>query len=71
MLFRSVGTTFEWSNLDADQKMALRVIGATTATEATAQLRLQFLRGDRSKEGASGGLRERSSVQGDIVNSTL
>lgn len=51
--------------------MALRVIGATTATEATAQLRLQFLRGDRSKEGASGGLRERSSVQGDIVNSTL
>lgn len=64
------GVSFEWetgtNKLSAGQKAAL-------GTGTLAQDRLNYIRGDRSKEGSSNEkpLRERRSRQGDIVNSSV
>ena len=64
----TVGKTFTWGNLNATQKDALQ--GTDTAT--IAQERLDYLRGDRTKEQSAGGThRNRNSRLGDIVNSNL
>ncbi len=65
------GTTFEWSSLSTDQRAALAT-GSTTATATTVgQQRLNYLRGDTSREIRNGGLlRNRANgVLGDIINS--
>jgi type IV pilus assembly protein PilY1 len=66
----SVGTLFEWasdeSRLSTAQKTLLK---AGNVTDTVAHQRLNFIRGDRSQEGA--GMRTRGSRQGDIVNSQL
>lgn len=60
------GVPFQWGNLTKAQQTAL-TSGDTSATSA----RLQYLRGDRSKEvGAGGTFRTRDSVLGDIINSS-
>lgn len=56
---------FTWANLSDTQRNHL--IDGDTA--AVGQARLDWLQGDRSNEGA-GGLRERSKLLGDIVNSS-
>jgi type IV pilus assembly protein PilY1 len=61
----SRGVPFQWSRLSAAQRTALSA-GDATATD----LRLRYLRGDRSREIANGGsLRTRQGVLGDIVHS--
>lgn len=62
---------FLWDALKPQQKLDLQALGGTTASAAIGKDRLDYLRGDRSKEGGTSGLRARTSRQGDIVNSTL
>ncbi len=64
------GTAFQWSDITKDQKADLYVNsvgGNDTAIEAEA--RLNFIRGDRTNEGAGFFFRERSAILGDVVNS--
>ncbi len=62
------GTSLEWANLSSGQQNVLR--GGDSV--AVGQSRLNYVRGDRSQERASGGaLRDRNSRLGDIVNSNL
>lgn len=63
--------TFLWNALKPQQKLDLQALGSTTASAAIGKDRLDYLRGDRSKEGGTNGFRTRTSRQGDIVNSTL
>jgi type IV pilus assembly protein PilY1 len=53
---------FKWSALNAGQRTALQTIGIT-------EDRLNWIRGDQSKEKPSGALRQRTRLLGDIVNS--
>ncbi|GHC70010.1 hypothetical protein GCM10007320_04010 [Pseudorhodoferax aquiterrae] len=67
-------TSFEWAAdetyLSTAQKDLLKESTATTtAANLLGQQRLNFIRGDRSLEGTT--LRTRTSIQGDIVNSSL
>ena len=62
----TAGIPFEWSSLTAAQQTALTV-GDATATD----LRLRYVRGDRSNEVANAGtLRTRTGVLGDIIDSS-
>ncbi len=71
------GVPFRWANdennLSTAQKTALQTNAAgSVETVAKGQDRLNYIRGDRSKElGNGGSLRNRRSVQGDIVNSEI
>lgn len=70
------GAPFVWGSLDNDQKTFLKTTYAAARTtvgdDALGEARLGFLRGDRSNEGTRGRrFRERTSRQGDIVNSAL
>ena len=60
----SAGWSFEWDNLSTEQQAHL----AGSDGDATAQDRLNWIRGDQSNEG-SGQLRVRDKLLGDIVNS--
>jgi len=64
-------TEFKWSTLDDDHKLTLKTPPALTPldTDATAQLRVDYIRGDRSQESTGALLRRRGSRLGDIVNS--
>lgn len=66
----SQGVEFLWTNLTTAQKNALK---GTGGTDAQGQDRLNYLRGDRSKEATQSGgtLRTRGSRLGTIVNSNL
>ncbi|MDA3913243.1 PilC/PilY family type IV pilus protein, partial [Oleiagrimonas sp.] len=62
-----LGTPFEWSSISSTQKAALN------STDNLGQQRLNWLRGDRSNEqliNASGKLRNRVAVLGDIIDSS-
>jgi type IV pilus assembly protein PilY1 len=68
------GTAFEWDDLDDSQQLALRQnLDGTVASEDLAELRVEYLRGDRSNEltltNTDGFFRERDSRLGDIINS--
>lgn len=67
----TVGASFTWSGLHADQQQLLKK--ETEATDALAKKRLEYLRGDRSDEASAENLarpfRQRDSRLGDIVNS--
>ena len=67
----SVGKGFKWGNLSSDQKSLLR--NGTTDDEELGKARLNFIRGDRTKEARETGgyLRNRASRMGDIVNSNI
>ncbi|GAB1387193.1 hypothetical protein MASR1M59_23410 [Melaminivora sp.] len=77
------GVAFRWatneSNLSTGQKLFLRKNAAgTDQGDSAGQDRLNYIRGERSKEGSdatgyptSNPYRKRQSAQGDIVNSTV
>ncbi|WPH11940.1 pilus assembly protein [Variovorax paradoxus] len=66
------GVPFRWANLSEAQKAALKgSTGTDAASTALGQGVLDFLRGDRSNEGAGLGLRKRGHVLGDIVGSSV
>ena len=71
------GVPFKWastdSNLSNPQKLWLQKSIADVDGGATkGQQRLNFIRGDRTQEGAgTDDLRERKSIQGDIINSVV
>ncbi|WP_230537789.1 pilus assembly protein [Variovorax paradoxus] len=66
------GVPFRWGNLSEAQKAALKGSTATdAASTALGQGVLDFLRGDRSNEGAGLNLRKRGHVLGDIVGSSV
>lgn len=69
-------TVFKWANdqsrLSTAQKLLLYTASGTTAEAATeGEARLNYLRGDRTREKTSPLFRERASRQGDIVNSRV
>lgn len=62
------GAPFLWASLNAGQVTTLK----QGASDTIAQERIDYLRGDRTKEAESGGTyRNRSSRLGDIVNSNI
>lgn len=64
----SSGISFAWANLSADQKAAIK----GSDSDTIAQERIDYLRGDRTKEESAGGsYRNRDSRLGDIVNSNI
>lgn len=65
------GIPFQWHQLLATQQDDLRIEpNGSVGTDAIAESRLNYLRGDRSEENANGGnLRDRSKLLGDIINS--
>jgi type IV pilus assembly protein PilY1 len=72
------GIPWTWDRLSNTQKSALMTLDGIADTrsdaEATARLRMAYLRGDRSLEQSrmpAGPFRNRSSRHGDIVNSKL
>ena len=66
------GVPFRWADLSDAQRAALKA-GTDTDAESTALGRavLDFLRGDRSNEGAGRQFRKRGHVLGDIVGSSV
>jgi type IV pilus assembly protein PilY1 len=66
-------TDFSWSNLSAAQQAMLNKDNdlTNTPTDSKGEARLNYIRGDHSSEGStSGSFRIRSSVLGDIINSS-
>ena len=63
------GIEWTWANLSADQQTLMNTVGLTVDT--LGEDRVNFLRGDRSKEGSGQPFRVRGSRHGDIVNSKL
>lgn len=72
MLTAGGGATFQWASLNADTtaKTYLNTTPDVTpaATDSLGEARLNYLRGDRTNE-ATGVMRVRDSVLGDIINS--
>lgn len=68
----SAGTSFQWTNLTAEQKASLKK--TTDDSDANAMLRLDWLRGGNDGVAlgapfAGSNLRSRNAVLGDIINS--
>ena len=63
----AAGINFNWASLNSDQQTALR--GSDTAT--VGGQRVDYLRGDRSREAPVGSFRQRASRMGTVVNSNL
>ena len=67
------GVDFKWSSVSSDNGILKTALDKSTPVAATgdglAQDRLNYLRGDKSKEGTP--FRSRSSLLGDIVNSPV
>jgi hypothetical protein len=59
---------FRWQNLDLYQKEALDNLTAVDATGNASPV-LNYVRGDRTNEGAAGSMRTRFTVLGDIIHS--
>lgn len=73
----NAGVSFEWATdttkLSAAQKTLMKTLRTTVSADSVGEDRVNFIRGDRTKEGTSvaAPYRERGSRQGDIVNSSL
>lgn len=65
----TTATLFTWAGISEDMKMNLSKLTPTSAPDALAQDRLNYLRGDQSKQGKP--FRERTQLLGDIVNSGI
>ena len=65
------GISFAWSNLHSTQQTLLNTVDGAADTKGAE--RLNFLRGNRTKETSQTGgyFRSRQSLQGDIVNSNI
>jgi len=64
-----VASNFAWASLDAGMQDNLNKITSTSTADSLGQDRVNYLRGDKSKEGAP--FRTRAKVLGDIVNSGI
>lgn len=62
-------TPFRWADIDTATQTALDRATATAVSDGRGELRLNFLRGDRSNETTL--FRNRSSRLGDIINSAI
>lgn len=62
-------TAFTWSTIESALQTALNKATPTATADSNGQLRLSFLRGDRSLEATT--FRKRASRLGDIVNSGI
>ncbi|WP_158527190.1 pilus assembly protein [Pelagibaculum spongiae] len=60
---------FKWGSLNSTER-ALFNTNAFSLTDVLGQQRLNWVRGDQSGEGSGGGFRTRSSLLGDIVESS-
>ncbi|WP_394787637.1 pilus assembly protein [Rhodoferax sp.] len=64
-----VANDFTWASINADLKVNLAKLTPTSTADSLAQDRLNYLRGDKSKEGNP--FRTRSKLLGDIINSSI
>ncbi|MCZ8285447.1 MAG: PilC/PilY family type IV pilus protein, partial [Bacteroidia bacterium] len=64
-----VASSFTWSEIDSALKAHLAKINPSSPADALAEDRLNYLRGDKSKE--AGIFRRRTKLLGDIVNSGI
>jgi type IV pilus assembly protein PilY1 len=64
-----VASTFTWASLDAGMKIHLSKLTPSATADSLGPDRVNYLRGDRLKEGAP--FRARTQVLGDIVNSGI
>ena len=65
------GVPFRWASLNVAQQLALNTNPVTLANDGLGSSRVDYLRGDASKElKNSGTFRSRSTPLGDVVNST-
>ncbi len=62
-----VGVPFLWGNIEAGLKTSLDKVSPSSSADGFAEDRLNFIRGDRSKE--NNPFRSRNTILGDIVNS--
>jgi type IV pilus assembly protein PilY1 len=62
-------TAFKWPNIDSALQTELSKSSPSAATDTLGEDRLNFIRGDKSKEGAP--FRTRSKLLGDIINSGI
>lgn len=62
-------TNFTWGAIDAALQVHLNKATPASAADALGQDRLNFIRGDRTREGSP--FRVRSSLLGDVVNSNV
>ncbi|MDT0140068.1 PilC/PilY family type IV pilus protein [Acidovorax sp. PRC11] len=62
---------FTWSTIDSTLQAQLNKESPSAATDALGSARLDFLRGDRSREGSPFRRRSVGSILGDIVNSSV
>lgn len=62
-----VAATFTWAGIESSLQTALDKPTPTSATDGLAQSRMDYLRGDKSKE--SNPFRKRNTLLGDIINS--
>lgn len=63
------GMKFQWSALSSGYKTQMTTQSTNTLTDTNAQIALEYIRGDQSKEATSTGLRERgTNMIGAIVN---
>lgn len=65
----SVATRFLWNEIESSLATALNKVSPAAVADGLGQQRLDFLRGDRSREGSP--FRRRGSVLGDIINSGM
>lgn len=67
----SGASPFRWASLPAGLKTQLTTASTNKLSEANAELVVNYLRGDQSKEAASTGLRERNdNILGPVVSAT-
>jgi len=64
------GVPFQWNQLDVAQQTALNLDPATSVADGEGAARLDYLRGDRTNEGAGNQYRVRGSLLGDVVHSS-
>jgi len=64
------GVTFQWSSLSSAQQASLNTNPVTNLVDGLGSQRLDYIRGDRSRELQNGGtLRNRKNLLGAVVNS--
>lgn len=63
------GSAFTWSGITTAQQNALN-IAPSGSSDTNGQIRLNYLRGDRSQEQPTQSLRQRTGVLGDIIDSS-
>jgi type IV pilus assembly protein PilY1 len=66
----NTGVAFRFGNLSATQQADLNKDPVTLATDGLGAQRLDFIRGDRSREAPLGSFRTRKNILGAVVNSS-